>query len=238
MDLAKAFTYVTEDERWVNKLLIALIVTFFSFLFIPIFFLIGYSVAITRNVKDGVEKPLPEWDDWGKLFMDGLYVFIAQFVYTLPFWLLACIAAVATGGLGAVADSGGDPNVMAAMLGTTGLIIGCLGFLFAVALFFISPAIIVQYVITDEFGACFRFGEVLGIARQSIGDILMVFLATFGAGIAVSVVSGVLAIIPCVGWILAFVISLVVGPYLTAITGHLYGQIAAKFGGKPAKFAG
>lgn len=236
MDLAKAFTYVTEDERWINKLLIALIVTFFSFLIIPMFFLIGYAVAITRNVKDGVEKPLPEWDDWGGLFMDGLYVFIAQFVYTLPFWLLACIAAVATGGLGAISDSS-DPNMLAAAMGTTGLILACLGLLFAVALFFISPAIIVQYVITGEFGACFRFGEVLGIARQSIGDILMVFLATFGAGIAVSVITGILAIIPCVGWILSIVIGLVVGPYLTAVTGHLYGQIAAKFSGKSAKFA-
>lgn len=237
MNIAKAFTYITEDERWVNKLLIALIVTFFAFLFIPIFFLIGYSVAITRNVRAGVEKPLPEWDDWGKLFMDGLYIFIAQFVYTLPFWLLMCIAAVATGGLGAVVDSGGNPDAIAAVIGTTGLIIGCLGFLFAVALFFISPAIMVQYVIHDDFGACFRFGEVLGIARQSIADILIVFLATFGAGMAITVVSGVLAIIPCIGWLLSIAISLVVGPYLTAVTGHLYGQIAAKFGGKTSKFA-
>ncbi|MBK8987941.1 MAG: DUF4013 domain-containing protein [Chloroflexi bacterium] len=237
MDIAKAFTYVLEDERWINKLLIALIVTLFSFLVIPVFFLIGYSVAITRNVRAGVEKPLPEWDDWGKFFMDGLYIFLAQFVYTLPFWLLACIAAFATGGLGALADSGGSSDAVAALLGTTGLIIGCLGFLFAIALFFISPAIIVQYVITDEFAACFRFGEVIGIARQSISDILIVFLATFGASLAIGAISSVLAIIPCVGWVLTFLISLAMGPYLTTVTGHLYGQIARKVGGKPAKFA-
>jgi hypothetical protein len=238
MDLAKAFKFVLEDERWINKLLIALVVTFFSFLVIPLFFLIGYSVAITRNVRAGVEKPLPEWDDWGKFFMDGIYIFVAQFVYTLPFWLLACIAAVATGGMGAVADSGGDPEVLAALMGTTGLLIACLGFLFAIALFFISPAIIVQYVITDEFAACFRFGEVFGIARQSIGDILIVFLATFGASLAISMVGIVLAIIPCLGQIVTFLIGVVMGPYLMAVTGHLYGQIASKFGGKSAKFVG
>lgn len=236
MDLAKAFTYITEDERWISKLLIALIVTFFSFLFVPIFFLIGYSVAITRNVKAGVEKPLPEWDDWGKLFMDGLYVFLAQLVYTLPFWLLMCVATIVTVVAGNAPTNAQD--LAAAAMGTTILIISCLGFLFAIALFFISPAIIVQYVLTDEFGACFRFGDVLGIARQSIGDILMVFLATFGAGLAVSVVTGVLVIIPCVGWILAPIISIAVGPYLTAVTGHLYGQIAAKFSGKSPKFVG
>ncbi|MBE2225073.1 MAG: DUF4013 domain-containing protein, partial [Anaerolineae bacterium] len=187
-------------------------------------------IGITRNVKDGVEKPLPEWEDWGKLFMDGLYIFIAQFVYTLPFLIIACIATVATGGLGALADSGGNPDAMGALFGVTGLIIGCLGFLYMLALVFISPAIIIQYVLQhDEFGATFRFGEVFGIARDSIADILIVILVTMGIGFAVSVVLGILQIIPCVGQILALVIGLLMSPYLTAVTGHLYGQIATKF---------
>lgn len=239
MDIGKSLTYVTEDPRWVSKLLIALVVSFFSFLFFPIFFLLGYAVAITRNVKDGAATPLPEWEDWGKLFMDGLYVFIAQFVYTLPFIILICIATVATGGLGAVADSGGNPDAIAALLGTTGILIMCLGFLYVIALVFISPAIIIQYVLTgDDFGACFRFGEVLGIARDSIGDILMVILVTMGVGFAVSIVAGVLAIIPCIGQIAALLIGLVMSPYLTAVSGHLYGQIAAKYVGGKEKFVG
>ncbi len=239
MDIAKGLTYVTQDERWVSKLLIALLVTFFSFLFFPIFFLIGYAVAITRNVKDGVEKPLPEWEDWGKLFMDGLYIFIAQFVYTLPFIIVMCIASLATGGMGALADSGGDPDVLMALMGTTGLIVGCLGFLYVIALVFISPAIIIQYVLNgDNFGATFRFGEVFGIARSSIADILMVILVTMGIGIALSVVTGVLSIIPCLGWIVALLISLAASPYMTAVTGHLYGQIAAKYVSGKEKFVG
>jgi hypothetical protein len=236
MDVTKGFTYVFEDERWINKLLIAVIVTFFSFLFFPIFFLIGYAVAITRNVRIGEEKPLPEWDDWGKLFMDGIYVFMAQIVYTLPFWLLACIALVVSGAAGGLADAN-SPEAAMAVFSTAGLLVFCLAIFFAVALFFISPAIIVQYVLTDDFGACFRFGEVIGIARNSISDILIVFLATFGLSMAFSVVSSVLAIIPCIGWLIAIVLGIAIGPYTTAVTGHLYGQIAAKVGGKPYKFA-
>jgi hypothetical protein len=228
MDVGKALTFITEDERWVNKVVILLIVYFFSFLIIPIFFLIGYAIAITRNVKDGVEKPLPEWENWGQLFMDGLYIFIAQFVYTLPFLIIACIATVATGGLGSLA--GDNSDVMAALLGTTGLIIGCLGFLYAIALFFISPAIIIQYVLqNDQFGACFRFGQVFGIARDSIANILIVVLVTMGIGIGVSMVIGVLNIIPCLGQIAALLIGLLASPYLTAVSGHLYGQIATNF---------
>ena len=241
MDIGKSLTYITEDERWVSKVLILLIVGFFAWLIFPIFFLIGYAVGITRNVKNGVEKPLPEWEDWGKLFMDGLYIFIAQFVYTLPFLIIACVGLVASGGLGAVVDSGGNPDAAAALLGTTGLIIGCVGFLYMLALVFISPAIIIQYVLQhDNFGATFRFGEVLGIARDSIGDILIVILVTMGIGLGVSVILGILQIIPCIGQILALVISLLMSPYLTAVSGHLYGQIAAKLGGgktKEEKFA-
>ena len=230
MDVGKALTFVTEDERWVNKVIILLIVSFFSWLIFPIFFLIGYAIGITRNVKDGVEKPLPEWEDWGKLFMDGLYIFIAQFVYTLPFLIIACIATVATGGLGALADSGGSSDAMGALFGVTGLIIGCLGFLYMLALVFISPAIIIQYVLQhDEFGACFRFGDVFSIARESIANILIVILVTMGIAFAVSAVTGILSLIPCIGWIAAILISLLMSPYLTAVSGHLYGQIATNF---------
>jgi hypothetical protein len=236
MDVAKAFTYVMEDERWINKLLIAVIVTFFSFLFFPIFFLIGYAVAITRNVRNGEEKPLPEWDDWGKLFMDGIYVFMAQIVYTLPLWLLMCIASVVTFATSGVADAVSMDAAMAIM-GTTWLIIACLSFFFAIALLFITPAIIVQYVLKDDFGACFRFGEVIGIARDNVSEILIVFLATFGLSLAFSVVSTFLAIIPCIGWLIGIVLGLAMGPYTMAVSGHLYGQIAAKVGGKPYKFA-
>lgn len=239
MDVGKSLTYVPEDPRWVSKLIIALIVSFFSFLFFPIFFLLGYAIGITRNVKDGVEKPLPEWENWGKLFMDGLYIFIAQFVYTLPFLILICIASLATGGMGALSESGGDPDLIMAFMTTTGLIIGCLGFLYVIALVFISPAIIIQYVLNhDDFGSTFRFGEVLGIARESIADILIVLLVTMGIGIVVSFATGILSIIPCIGWIVAILIGLVMSPYITAVSGHLYGQIATKFVAGKEKFTG
>ena len=62
MDIAKAFTFVTEDERWVGKIGIAALITLLSFLIIPIPLLVGYMVGVVRNVKDGVVNPMPEWD--------------------------------------------------------------------------------------------------------------------------------------------------------------------------------
>jgi len=65
MDVGKAFGYVFEDKNWLIKLLIGGIL-----LFIPVvnFIPIGYALTALRNVAEGKESPLPEWDDWGGYF--------------------------------------------------------------------------------------------------------------------------------------------------------------------------
>ncbi len=224
MDIAKAFTFVTEDERWVGKIGIAALITLLSFLIIPIPLLVGYMVGVVRNVKDGVVNPMPEWDNWGLLFKDGLSIIVAQLVYTLPFWLLSCIAGVATVGMGSLADANED-MAAAGMFATFGLV-GCLTLVFVVALFFLSPAIVIQYVRTNELGSAFRFGEVFAIAKENVGNIVLIALVTFGMAIVLNIVIGVLGIIPCIGWVAALIIGLAAGPYMTVVTGHLYGQIA------------
>jgi hypothetical protein len=169
------------------------------------------------------------------LFKDGLAVIVAQIVYTLPFWIIVCIALVASVGLGGLADINED-MMAAGFLATWGLVI-CLSLVFALALFFLSPAIVIQYVNTNELGAMFRFGEVIAIARENVGDIVIAALASFAAGLVLSVVLGTVNIIPCLGQIISLVVGIAAGPYLTAVTGHLYGQIAAKGDSKEAKFA-
>jgi len=235
MDINTAVTFVSDDERWVGKLAIAAVLVFFSFLLIPIPLVAGYSLAVSRNVMNGNPKPLPEWDDWGKLFMDGLYVIIAQFVYTLPFWLIACIGFVATIGFGGLSDIS-EEAAAAGFMATFG-VTGCLVLIFWIALVFITPAIYIQYVRTDDFGACFRFGEVFGIARDYIGDILITVAFALVASLVIGIITGILQIIPCLGWILSLVVAALAGPWVTISIGHLYGQIAGKMGGKTEKFA-
>ena len=105
MDVAKAFTYVTEDDRWIGKLGLGVLVSLLSFLIFPAFLLTGYLVGITRNVMNGEKRPLPEWEDLGTLFKDGLSIMVASVVYTLPFWLLICIAFAATVGFGGLGEA-------------------------------------------------------------------------------------------------------------------------------------
>ena len=69
MDYGKSFTFVFEDEKWISKFAVGVLITL-----VPIlnFATYGYVIQLLKNVRDGEEKPLPEWDDFGKFFVDGL----------------------------------------------------------------------------------------------------------------------------------------------------------------------
>ena len=118
--------------------------------------------------------------------------------------------------------------------GTLGLLLLCLVLLMVLVALFLTPALLIQYAIKDDFGALFRFSEVFDIIRNHMSDILIAFLVTVAAVFVVSLIGGVLGIIPCLGWIAAFVIGLASGPYVSFVGGHLYGQIAAKVLGNKA----
>jgi hypothetical protein len=228
MDFGRAFTFLTEDSNWIVKLAIGAGIVLISpfLLLIPLFLILGYQVAVTRQVLAGKDVPLPEWfDELGRLFKDGFFVWIAQIAYTIPFWLLACIGVAASFAFGFIGDQGAG-EVAGIGLVAVYAVLSCLGIIFLIALFFISPAIIIQYVQTDDFGACFRFGEVLGIARDNVGPILMSALALFVVSFLLSFVQ----LIPCIGQI----VGLFTVPYMGIATGHLYGQIARNMGSKPA----
>ncbi len=228
MDVNKSLTYVTEDEQWISKIVIGAILAFFSFLIIPGFFLAGYAVRITRNVMDGVDQPLPEWTDWGGLFMDGLYLFIAMFVYSLPFILIVCCAFLLF--MMTAGASGGDAESIMAGLGALGmLVIVCLSLIWMILLLVVAPVVFIQYARTGEISACFQFSEILELTRVNIGDILITVLVIFG----VNFVLGLVGIIPIIG----FFLSLAARAYAMVVAGHLYGQLGAKmFGGKAKNF--
>ena len=235
MDVNKAFRFMFDDKQWISKLLIGAVMSVLSFLIIPAFILQGYLVKIVRQVMDGNDGELPEWMDYGKLLRDGFFVTIGQLIWALPFILLMLIVGLITGGLGSVVDSSGD-MVGAATTGA-GLLLACLVLLTVIAFLFLTPALLIQYAREDEFGALFRFSEIFDIIRDHMADILIAFLVSVVAILAISVVMGVVGIVPCLGWIAAMLIGLAMGPYIQFVTGHLYGQIAAKLpGGKGAAY--
>jgi len=222
MEIGKAFTFVNEDEAWIKKVAIGAVFVLFSFLLLPIFVVIGYQIRIVRNVIDGRSRPLPEWDAIGQMFMDGLMLFVAGFVYALPIILIsACAGIISSTTTNAVGDMSGVGVVIT-------ILSSCLGVLYGLALAVIIPAVYIQYARVGEFGALFRFGEVIAIARESLVDFIIVFLVNLVAQFVISLVS-VIAIITLCGPI---IVSLAGTAWAMFATAHLYGQIARKMSDK------
>ncbi len=221
MDIAKSLTYIFDDERWITKSLIGVVMTILSIFIIPIFFVEGYMVHIVRNVMAGEEHPLPEWHDWGKLFMDGINLFIALLVYTLPIWLLMCCGALV---FAPAAVTEGDVSGLFASMGVVaGAGLSCLLLLFGIAIALLTPAVTIQYARTDSLSACFQFSEIINMTRDNLSNIIIALLVLFGVSLGLSVIG----VIPLIGWLIA----LAAGTYLTFVSGHLFGQIGAIIGG-------
>ena len=231
MDVNRAIRYVFDDKQWISKVLIAVVLSLFSWLIIPAFIVAGYMVKLVRQVMHGQDTPLPEWTDWGDLLRDGFFVLVAEFLWMLPFIVLILIVSLATGGLGSMSDGG---DALAAATTGAGLLLACLVLLMVIALLFVLPALIIQYAIKGDFGALFRFSEVFDIIRNHMSDILLALLVTVAVSFVVGLVGGILGIIPCLGWIAAFIIGLAAGPYIQFVSSHLYGQIGAKVLGNKA----
>ncbi len=218
MDFQRALNYYLDDPDWMKKLAIGLLMALLSFLILPMFIMVGYGVRIARNVKDGLDVPLPEWDDWGGMLSEGFAVCAAGFLYSLPIVVLSIIGVL----LISLGDSS-NSDALAAMGGVSFMVLICIASLYFIALFAIMPAIYVQYINHGSLSACLQYRKVFGITRQYIGDILMTLLMMFGVFVAVSMLS----FIPCLGQL----ISLVASPWIGWVMAHLYGQIAAKASG-------
>src|SRR5437870_5119108 len=74
-DFAKPFTYVFDDPRWLQKILIGGLFYLAGVVLVGWFFILGYVAQVTRNVIAGMTHPLPEWDDLGSFFSEGLRIF-------------------------------------------------------------------------------------------------------------------------------------------------------------------
>lgn len=220
MDFVEAYSYMFREDRWISKLAIGGLIALFSFLILPAFILVGYQIAVVRAVMNDEPSKLPEWDAIGQKFMDGLYLFIAGFVYSLPMLLFVCIGAVIDSTLG----SGSDAEIGVVL----SILFSCIAILASIPLVFVVPTLTIRYARTGRLNDLFRFGEVIGETRDNLVDVLLAFIANIAASLVLSLAVGVLIITIC-GPIIALFLGQV---WVTVGTGHLYGQIGAKQGGK------
>jgi hypothetical protein len=214
LDIGKAFTFVSDDPKWLTKILIGGglilggLITLVGWIFtLPVVY--GYAVIVTRNVIAGNPQPLPEWDNWGEKWLEGIKAWVVSLVCALPIIIVAVLFSIPGSILNATSKSG--TSGLGTLLSLVG---GCLNFFLGILVYLILPVAIGRYATTGSIGNALQFGTIFATVRQNISTYIIVALLSY---FAVGLISGL-------GLILCFV-----GVFFTAFYGvlvqyHLYGQ--------------
>jgi len=88
IDLEKAARFPTADSDWKRKVLIGGLLNI-----VPIinFLAIGYAYVVFRKALERGSIDLPEWEDWAKLFLQGLMLFVIALIYNIASLILFLI---------------------------------------------------------------------------------------------------------------------------------------------------
>jgi len=195
-----------EDESWIMKIVIGGIL-----LFIPIvnFMVLGYMLETLKRSADGMDTPLPEWDDFGGKFIKGLMLIIIVLVYTIPIWLVACVLAGLTGMAGAA-----ESDALASMAGLLSTCATCLYLVWAIVVWIVLPAAGIRYAVTGEVMSAFQLGELFGFIRDNIANYVVAII-----------IAAVASFIASFGWIACLVGLLFTNFWGYLVTAQVLGQV-------------
>ena len=197
IDIARALTFIKDDPDWIKKLLIGSLMMIAAMFFIGTPFLIGYFQRTIRRTVDGEACPLPDWDDWGGIFVDGLKVFavILAHVAVLVIPMMCCMGGV-IGLMGGAQQAGEDVGAAVGALGALAMVVVyLLIFAVAIALSLYLPAIQVRLALTGNLGDAFQTRANLAFIRRN----LMNYALSLGVMLISNTIAQFGIILFCVG---------------------------------------
>ena len=191
-----------------GKVLILGVIFVACILIVPIFLVYGYLFRIIKATLVGLDE-LPEFDEIGDMFIDGLKIFVISIVYAIPVWIITAIIGLITGpGMNTSTSIGLNPMMFWGLIAAN-----LIAIIIALIIGLIEIIAIVNMAYYDgELGAAFRFSEILEhIARIGWGK----YIATY---IIVAIIAfigfliGILTLFILIGIIL---LPLVIAPFIT-----------------------
>ncbi len=190
VDFGRSFTFVTEDPEWVKKILIGGAFSLACALLVGVPFVLGYFSRTLRNVVQGEPRPMPDWDDLGGLFSEGLRLTAVYLVYTLGIVaVLAAFGCVLMLPVMALSGSGHRPSEALGVMGGLGIVaLYGLVMVVSLALAVYLPAALARAALRGTVADGFAWREVLGFIRANLGNyfltlviyLLASFVAQFG----------------------------------------------------------
>lgn len=210
--LSDSFGYANEGliGKWMRW-----IVLIISSIIFPL--IAGYSLRVMKGTT-----PAPEPTNYVGMFIDGIKMIIIEIVYMIIPIIIGAVIFFLSGGFGSIAMLGMNVDNPGAYIG---MLLGSLGvsmIVFTIIAFIFSLfALIgmVRFARTGRMGEAFAFGEI----TNTIGKIgwVQYIIALIVLFIVLTVIYGVLSLIPVIGWL----ISLIIAPYITIMISRYYSLI-------------
>lgn len=207
VDFGRAFTSVTEDPDWIKKVLIGGGFTLLSSILVGVPFVLGYFARTLRNVAAGAARPLPEWDDLGGIFSEGLRLAVVYLVYVLGvglvFGALGCVLMMPAMLLGGARTSDFDPaQAIGALSGLAMVALYGVAMLVSLAMALYLPAAIARATLRGTVGDGFDWRANVAFVRANLGNYLLSIVVYLAASIVAQfgVVLCCVGIFPAVFW--------------------------------------
>ncbi|MCP4142943.1 MAG: DUF4013 domain-containing protein [Chloroflexi bacterium] len=180
-NLQNIFGFPFKDEKWKPKFAVGAFIAIASIFIIPGFFLGGYFHEIMRRIIVEKAKPsLPEWDDAGKYFKNGLKMAGVGFVYSLPSLLLTMPYILIFLFIPFLESMSNEYISALSTAMPISLVLMLLGSLIGMVTSFLSIVALGHMVAKDEFSAAFRICEWWPIFWKNIGGYLLAFVILMG----------------------------------------------------------
>lgn len=187
--VGESFEYAKEAVvgKW-NKWVMLLIATIL--LGLP---LMGYSLKVLRG-----EKPAPEVEGWGTLFIDGIKYLIISIIYAIPAFIVLFFVI----GVSALSAMSNDPAASMAAIGS--MMIGLLVFFVVMLIIGIFELIgVVRFARTGSIGEAFNFSAILATIGKIGWVPYIIALIVLGVvGVIFGIIVTILMMIPILGFIL------------------------------------
>lgn len=216
----KLFSFPFEEEGWETKMLIGGLIMLGGMFVFPLYWvLMGYGLRVMKRVIETGEYSLPEWDDWGGFFIDGLKMTGVQVAYALPMIILigcGIVMQFAFLPLAAIDPESEGLIFTALILSQLGsLVLIGISILFGIVATFMGYIALTRMVAHDRFGAAFEFGEVWSLTKKGFKYFIIALAVFIGVSFAAGIVFNIL---------IFTVILLCVLPFITAAWSY-YGQV-------------
>ena len=214
MDIGRSFTFITEDEDWLRKVLIGGLISL-----IPIvgqLYMTGYFLQVIKNTIEGREVPLPEvTEDFGQKLLKGLLATLIGLILFLPVIIVASVSGVGSALLGSAFESSNAADAAGTAMALWGVCLGCVTLVLGLAISLFMPFALGKYAETEQFGDAFKFGEQFELLKANLGPTIIAILISIVAGIAAGIAGSILC---GIGFFFT-------GFYAQLVTAFLYGTV-------------